>query len=82
MIIPYLERLLTEHRQLVLFDDNGVAAFRHLLATFAPAGNQAALTLAYTFVDERVEQRLGRGTRPGVRERNVARPRSSYSVGE
>jgi hypothetical protein len=50
-IIPYLERLLTEHRQLVLYDNNGVAAFRHLLATFAAAGNQAALALAYTFAD-------------------------------
>lgn len=50
-IIPYLERLLTEQRHLVLFDEDGVAAFRHLLATFAAAGNQAALALAYTFAD-------------------------------
>ncbi|RYH57179.1 MAG: hypothetical protein EON54_11965 [Alcaligenaceae bacterium] len=50
-IIPYLQRLLTEHRQLVLHDTYGTAAFRHLLATFASAGNTEALTLAYTFAD-------------------------------
>ncbi|MDV6244769.1 NACHT domain-containing protein [Rhodococcus opacus] len=50
-IIPYLQRLLTEHRQLVLHDPDGTAAFRHLLATFASAGNTEALTLAYTFAD-------------------------------
>ncbi|HEX5406371.1 MAG TPA: hypothetical protein VFX16_29200 [Pseudonocardiaceae bacterium] len=50
-VIPYLERLLTEQRTLVLFSADGVAAFRHLLATFAAAGNQRALTLAYTFAD-------------------------------
>ncbi|MFG2045261.1 hypothetical protein [Dactylosporangium sp. NPDC048998] len=51
LVIPYLERLLTEQRPLVLFDEHGTPAFRHLLATFATAGNQAALTLAYTFAD-------------------------------
>jgi hypothetical protein len=50
-VIAYLERLLAEQRPLILFDENGVAAFRHLLATFAAAGNQAALALAYTFAD-------------------------------
>lgn len=50
-IIPYLERLLAEQRHLVLFDEDGVAGFRNLLATFAAAGNQAALALAYTFAD-------------------------------
>jgi hypothetical protein len=50
-IIPYLERLLAEQRQLVLYDEHGVVAFRHLLATFAGEGNQAALALAYTFAD-------------------------------
>jgi hypothetical protein len=51
LVIPYLERLLAEQRPLVLYDKRGIAAFRHLLATFAAAGNQAALTLAYTFAD-------------------------------
>jgi hypothetical protein len=50
-IIPYLERLLAEQRPLVLFDQDGVAAFRHLLATFAAAGNQEALALAYAFAE-------------------------------
>jgi hypothetical protein len=50
-VVPYLERLLAEHRQLVLHDGSGVAAFRRLLATFASAGNTEALTLAYTFAD-------------------------------
>ncbi len=50
-VIAYLERLLAEQRPLVLFDVQGVAAFRHLLATFAAAGNQAALALAYTFAE-------------------------------
>lgn len=50
-VIPYLERLLAEQRPLVLFDEDGVAAFRHLLAAFAAAGNEAALALAYTFAD-------------------------------
>lgn len=51
VIIPYLVRLLAEQRHLVLFDDDGVVAFRHLLAAFAAAGNEAALGLAYTFAD-------------------------------
>ncbi|WP_203933925.1 hypothetical protein [Virgisporangium ochraceum] len=51
LVIPYLQRLLAEQRPLVLHDERGVASFRHLLATFAVAGNQAALTLAYTFAD-------------------------------
>jgi len=50
-VIPYLARLLAEQRQLVLFDDEGVAAFRHLLAAFASVGNEAALELAFTFAD-------------------------------
>jgi hypothetical protein len=50
-LIPYLERLLAEQRQLVLVEEPGVAAFRHLLAAFAGAGNEAALALAYTFGD-------------------------------
>lgn len=50
-VIPYLERLLAEQRPLVLFEEGGVEAFRHLLGTFAAAGNEAALALAYTFAD-------------------------------
>jgi len=50
-VIPYLERLLAGQRPLVLFDEGGGAAFRHLLAEFAAAGNEAALALAYTFAD-------------------------------
>jgi hypothetical protein len=50
-VMPYLQRLLTQHRPLVLHDDAGVAAFRHLLATFASAGNAEALALAYTFAE-------------------------------
>lgn len=50
-VMPYLKRLLVDERTLVLFDPDGVAAFRHLLATFAAAGNEDALTLAYTFGD-------------------------------
>jgi hypothetical protein len=50
-VIPYLKRLLAEHRQLVLFDDEGVAAFRKLLSAFASAGNESALELAFTFSD-------------------------------
>ncbi|MFI5623966.1 hypothetical protein ACIA03_10900 [Nocardioides sp. NPDC051685] len=51
VVIPYLKRLLAEHRQLVLFDDEGVAAFRALLSAFASAGNESALELAFTFSD-------------------------------
>lgn len=50
-VMSYLERLLATHRSLVLHDEDGVAAFRHLLATFAVAGDDRALTLAYTFSD-------------------------------
>ncbi|MFI7067079.1 hypothetical protein ACIBL3_39200 [Kribbella sp. NPDC050124] len=50
-VMPYLHRLLAEHRPLVLHDDKGIAAFRHLLAAFAGAGNEQALALAYTFAD-------------------------------
>jgi len=51
VVIPYLNRLLAEHRQLVLFDDDGVSAFRKLLSAFASAGNESALELAFTFSD-------------------------------
>lgn len=50
-VVKYLERLLAEQRPLVLFDAEGADAFRLLLATFAAAGNQEALSLAYTFAD-------------------------------
>lgn len=50
-VIPYLKRLLAEHRELVLFDVEGVAAFRQLLSTFATAGDQHALEMAFTFAD-------------------------------
>lgn len=50
-VMPYLHRLLAEHRTLVLHDDAGVVAFRHLLETFASAGNAEALALAYTFAE-------------------------------
>jgi hypothetical protein len=50
-VIPYLKRLLAEHRHLVLFDGEGVAAFRKLLSAFASAGNESALELAFTFSD-------------------------------
>ncbi len=50
-VIPYLERLLAEQRSLVLVDEDGLAAFGQLLTTFAAAGNEAALVLAYTFAD-------------------------------
>ena len=51
VVVTYLQRLLTEQRPLVLFDAEGADAFRRLLATFAAAGNQEALSLAYTFAD-------------------------------
>ncbi|WP_431935956.1 hypothetical protein [Micromonospora sp. RP3T] len=47
----YLTRLLTEQRALILEDSHGVDAFRHLLQTFAAAGDQQALAMAYTFAD-------------------------------
>ncbi|PXY27767.1 hypothetical protein BAY60_15420 [Prauserella muralis] len=51
VVIPYLKRRLAEHRQLVLLDEGGVAAFRKILAAFASAGNESALELAFTFAD-------------------------------
>lgn len=51
VVVTYLQRLLAEQRPLVLFDAEGADAFRRLLATFASAGNQEALALAYTFAD-------------------------------
>jgi hypothetical protein len=51
VVIPYLRRLLTEQRHLVLYTDNGAAAFRRLLEIFAGAGNEDALALAYTFAE-------------------------------
>jgi hypothetical protein len=51
VIVPYLQRLLAEQRQLVLFDAAGVVAFRRLLSAFASSGNEAALVLAFTFAD-------------------------------
>jgi hypothetical protein len=50
-VMPYLTRLLAEQRHLVLYDDEGVTAFRTLLAGFAAAGNEAALELAFTFAE-------------------------------
>jgi hypothetical protein len=47
----YLTRLLTEQRALILDDSHGVEAFRHLLQTFAAAGDQQALAMAYAFAD-------------------------------
>jgi hypothetical protein len=51
VVVPYLTRLLAEQRDLVLFDAEGVAAFKTLLAAFAGAGNEDALVLAFTFAD-------------------------------
>jgi len=51
VVIPYLTRLLAEQGDLVLFDEEGVTAFRTLLAAFAGAGNEDALVLAFTFAD-------------------------------
>lgn len=51
VVVPYLTRLLAEQRDLVLFDAEGVGAFKTLLAAFAGAGNEDALVLAYTFAD-------------------------------
>lgn len=51
VVIPYLTRLLAEQRDLVLFDVEGVTAFRTLLSAFATAGNEDALVLAFTFAD-------------------------------
>jgi hypothetical protein len=51
VVVRYLHRLLTGNRSLVLYDPDGLTAFRHLLQTFAAAGNEEALTLAYSFAD-------------------------------
>lgn len=50
-VMPYLHRLLAEQRELVLYDPSGLAAFRSLLAGFAAAGHEPALSLAYDFAD-------------------------------
>jgi hypothetical protein len=50
-VLPYLHRLLIEWRDLVLRDTEGLASFRHLLQTFAAAGNEEALALVYNFAD-------------------------------
>lgn len=50
-VVPYLTRLLAEQRDLVLYDPEGVEAFRTLLATYASAGDATALTLAFTLAD-------------------------------
>jgi hypothetical protein len=50
-IVAYLHLLLAEHRDLVLGDNDGIDAFRHLLQAFAGAGDADALSLAYTFGD-------------------------------
>jgi hypothetical protein len=50
-LMPYLRRVLAEQRDLVLFNDEGIAALRHLLQAFAGAGNPDGLALAYTFAD-------------------------------
>jgi len=51
VVIPHLTRLLAEERALVLYDEDGVTAFRKLLSAFAGAGNEQALELAFTFSD-------------------------------
>lgn len=51
VVIPHLTRLLAEQRDLVLFDEQGVTAFRTLLSAFAGAGDEKALVLAFTFSD-------------------------------
>lgn len=50
-VMAYLHRLLAEQRGLVLYDPSGLAAFRSLLAAFAAAGHEPALSLAYDFAD-------------------------------
>lgn len=50
-VLPYLRRLVAEHRNLVLFDEEGTSAFRHLLQALAGAGDPDALGMAYTFAD-------------------------------
>jgi len=51
VVVPYLVRLLAERRDLVLHDAAGLASLRSLLAAFAAAGNEPALSLAYDFAD-------------------------------
>lgn len=51
VVVTYLQRLLAEQRPLVLVEPDGSEAFRNLLATFAAAGHQGALAMAYTFSD-------------------------------
>jgi hypothetical protein len=41
----------SRQRPFLVFDENGVAAFRHLVASFAAAGNRAARAIAYAFTD-------------------------------
>jgi hypothetical protein len=50
-VLPYLRRSLAEQRDLVLANEEGIAALRHLLQAFAGAGNADALELAYSFAD-------------------------------
>ncbi|WP_432536419.1 hypothetical protein [Kineococcus arenarius] len=50
-VMAYLRRLLADDRHLVLQDREGLDAFRSLLATFAAAGHEPALSLAYDFAD-------------------------------
>ncbi len=50
-VVPYLQRLVVEHPEVVLGDTMALTAFRHLLQTFAGAGHPEALALAYGFAD-------------------------------
>lgn len=49
VVVPHLKTLLADHRHLVLFDPDGVVAFRQLLTSFAAAGSEHALELVFTF---------------------------------
>jgi hypothetical protein len=49
VVVPHLKTLLADHRHLVLFDPDGVVAFRQLLTSFAAAGSEPALELVFTF---------------------------------
>jgi hypothetical protein len=51
VVMPYLTRLLVEHRGLVLGDHEGITAFRRLLQALADAGHAEALAMADTFSD-------------------------------
>ena len=51
IVVPYLQRLVTERPDLVLGDQEALAAFRHLLQAFAGAGHPDALALCYGFAD-------------------------------